>query len=86
MQKRFTHEFEDQGSGALTYEVTDKDHLEVKVEDGLAVLYVNRQGAALLARIAAQMSLGSYEEGFHLHLERNFDPDEPEALRLVLVE
>ena len=60
--------------------------LEVEQENGIAVLYVNRQACGLLARMFAKLSVGDYSPGFHLDLDRNFKFDDGEVLRVVLVD
>jgi hypothetical protein len=87
-QKRFDYVFEEEGPSGLTYETSPEllERAELRVEEGTGVLYVNRDAAEVLARILAKLARGAYEGGFHLHLPRNLNSDEPETLRLVLTD
>ena len=37
-----------------------------------------------LAKLLIKMAIGSYSEGFHLHLHKDFNADAPETLVLLL--
>jgi hypothetical protein len=54
------------------------------VENGVPVIYANREAFLLLARSCAKFGLGGYSSEFHVHLTQDFDADKGEALRLVL--
>jgi hypothetical protein len=86
-RKTFRFEFEDEGPKTLSFDYDGQyeQRLESAVENGAVVLYLNRQGCAVLAKVLAKMALGSYEPGFHLHFEKDFNAEQKEVLRLVLV-
>ena len=87
MQRRFDYVFEDEGPTSLTYETSAEtlERAEVAIEHGTPVLYVNHKAAEVLAKILAKLALGVYQDGFHIHVPKNLDDDEAEALRIVLV-
>jgi hypothetical protein len=87
MKKKFEFEFEDSPSNkGITFEYAEEveERMTVTVENGVPVIYANREGFLLLARTCAKFGLGSYSSGFHVHLTQDFDEDKGEALRLVL--
>jgi len=81
--KKFIVDCQDEGPNTLSYEVDESATLSVEIDDGSAVLVVNKPAAECLASIFARLATGSYENGFHLHVEENFDPDSGEALRVL---
>ena len=87
MKKKFEFEFEDVSSErsiSFEYASDDEEQLSVILENGVPVIYANREAFLLLARTCAKMAIGEYSSGFHVHLSSDFDADQPEALRLVL--
>jgi len=84
---RFECEFEDQGPARIAYEISGHpiDKAEVRIEDQTSVLYCNKNACRVLAEVFAKLAIGSYKPGFHLHLKENFDSDDKEMLRIVLV-
>jgi len=87
MAKSFTYTFEDESAeNTLTFECSDSEHLKLNVEDGVAVLYATKAALNTLARIFAKMSMSDYKDGFHLHVNEDFDSERPEALRVVIDE
>ena len=80
MSKRlhFECDFDDLGPKRITYQMSGPptETACTTVEDGTPVLYLNKGSCKLLAEIFAKLALGSYADGFHLHLKKNFDPDE----------
>ena len=86
MTKRFTYRFEDEGPSTLSYQVGADARMECTVENGVNVIYINRRAAHVLATVFAKLALGSHTHGFHLHLERDLDPEKPEALRISLLD
>lgn len=60
------------------------ERLSVALIDGEAFLYVNRDAALVLARAFAQLALGAYTNGFHVHVHRDVDADKAVELTLVL--
>lgn len=87
MKKKFEFEFEDKSNnGEITFEYSDDsvEKMAVSIENGVAVIYANREGFLLLARTCAKFGLGDYSSGFHVHFEEDFDADKEEVLRLIL--
>ena len=85
--KHFAFQFEDAGSSSLSYTIDAADKLSIDTDyDTCPVLYLNKTGCVFLAKILLQMGLGSVKSGFHLHLGKNFDPEKPEILRIVVAE
>ena len=82
----FQCDFDDLGPETIKYEVTGPptETACTVIEDGTPVLYLNRGACKLLADIFAKLALGTYADGFHVHLRKNFDPDEIEMLRVVI--
>jgi hypothetical protein len=58
--------------------------MTITVENGVPVIYANREAFLLLAETCAKFGLGGYPSGFHVRLPQDFDGDKGEALRLVL--
>jgi hypothetical protein len=87
MKRRFEFEFEDQSSAnVISFEYDDfvEEEINASLEDGVAVIFANRQAFLALAKVFAKIALSDYPKGFHLHLKKNFDADEEEILRVVL--
>jgi len=87
MRRVFNYEFEDEsGQSTISFEYGEEieEKLAVKIEGGIPVLYGNKQAFLLLAKIFSKLSLGNYKNGFHLHINTDFDADEVEAIRVVL--
>jgi hypothetical protein len=86
-KKSFSFEFDDEGPRTLTFDYDGRyeQRLETSAEDGVVVLFLNRQACTVLAKMLAKIALGSYEPGFHVHLEQDLNADKPEALRVVLL-
>ena len=86
MKKRFNIRFDNEGPNALSYELGTNARLQCTVENGVPVVWVNREGARVLAEIFAKLALGTHATGFHVHLGRDLDPDGPDVVRLALAE
>jgi hypothetical protein len=86
-RKTFHFEFDDEGPRTLTFEYDGQyeQRSETIIEDGVPVLYVNKQACAVLAKVFGKMALGSYQPGFHVHLEKDFNAEREEMLRIVLL-
>ena len=86
--KKFEFEFEDlssQNRMQFDYDEEVDEELKVVIENGMPVLYANKQGYIALAKTFVKMALGEYSDGFHIHLRQDFDGDEQEAMRCHLV-
>ncbi len=84
----FFCEFDDLGPSRISYEVAGPplERASVRIEDQHPVLYVNKGACRVLAEIFAKLAMGSYRDGFHIHLAEDFDPDQQEMLRIVLTD
>ncbi len=87
MKHRFEFEFDDESPNSITFEYSpDADErLEIGTEEGRPILYANASGLITLAKILLKMGLGAYTEGFHVHLHKDFNADEPECLAVMVL-
>lgn len=73
--KLFQHTFEDQSQdGCISFDTdsTDQITISITVEESRNVwLSANRAGWRHLAKLCAELGLGNYESGYHLH--KTFD-------------
>ncbi|NEZ61839.1 hypothetical protein D0962_03460 [Leptolyngbyaceae cyanobacterium CCMR0082] len=86
--KKFEFEFEDLSSQnriQFDYDEEVDEELKVVIENGMPVLYANKQAYMALAKTFVKMALGEYSDGFHIHLRQDFDGDKQEAMRCHLV-
>ena len=89
MKRLFEFEFEDQsqcGTISFDYSESADERLSVLVEDGVSVVYANREALLALAKLFIRISLCPYPDGFHVHLNEDLDADKPETLRVILNE
>jgi len=87
MRREFKYEFEDEAEQSIIsfeYDEEIEEKLVVKIEEGVPVVYGNKQAFQSLAKTFAKLSLCDYKDGFHLHLYNDFDSDDVEAIRIVL--
>jgi len=86
MKKTFNYSFEDESAeSTISFDYEDvEEKLNVVVENGVPVLYGNKSAFLLLAKTFSKLSLGSYKDGFHVHLNTDFDSDLEEVIRVVL--
>jgi hypothetical protein len=88
MKRKFEFEFEDQSSEkTITFEYDEsiEEEVNVCIENGVPVMYANSEALLSLAKLLAKMALCDYPKGFDLHLKKDFDADEKEILRVILV-
>ena len=85
-KQHFVCEFEDLGPSEIRYEVTGPpvQRAMTTIEEQVPVLYLNKGACRLLAEIFAKLAMGSYSEGFHVHLGKDCDPEREEMLRVIL--
>ena len=83
---RFAIEFEDLGPSRIAYEVTSPpiERAATAIEEQLPALYVNKAACKVFAEVFAKLAVGSYSEGFHVHLYEDFDDSRKEMLRISL--
>jgi len=86
MRKQFTYTYDEDGNNRISFEYSPEadEKLASSVVNGVPFIYLNRSGMITLARILIKMANGSYSEGFHVHLRKDFNADAPESLVLLL--
>ena len=82
---KFECVFEDEAPKSLSFELQGGEKLSVEQEGGSPFLHANRRGCAVLAEIFAKLALGDYENGFHLHLQRDFETDGGQDVLTILL-
>jgi hypothetical protein len=87
-QKSFTFDFEDRSPKSIAYECGGTERLRTSVEAGGPFLFANRAGMLALAKLLVKLSMGDYEQGFHIHLRSDFSGDaaQPNGLTILLDE
>lgn len=72
----FTHEFEDgSADGMLSIDTDTSPPAKIKMTvdaEGGFWMSANREGWLHLARVAAELGLGKYEDGYHFHKDEHF--------------
>ena len=87
MKRRFELEFDDESqTNTISFEHHElvNEKFTVRVEAGVSVLYANREALLVLGRTLIKMAICPYQDGFHVHLEQDFDGDKPEVLRVII--
>jgi hypothetical protein len=86
MKHRFEFEFEQEKKNRMTFEYSPEadERLDVLIEDKTPILSLNRSGMITLAKTLIKMALGSYDDGFHVHLRKDLNADLPDRLVLML--
>lgn len=86
MKKQFQFEFEEERQNRITFEYSpDADEkLDTLIENGVPILYLNRPGMITLAKILIKMAMGPYNDGFHVHLNKDLNADLPNRLTVML--
>jgi hypothetical protein len=87
MKRSFEFEFEDQSSeNTISFEYDEQvdENFNVLIENDVCVMYANREAFLALAKVFVRIALSNYPEGFHVHLRKNFDADEPDILSITL--
>ena len=86
MTKQFTYEYEDDGKNRITFDYSPEgdEKMDTSVENGIPFLYLNRSAMLTLAKTLIKVAIGTYSEGFHVHLNKDLNADEPERLVVLL--
>jgi len=78
----FHFEFEDQSAAAsgskndrITFDLSGGEELDVQLQHGVPFIFANREACLSLARIFAMLGQGEYQNGFHIHLRKDFSGD-----------
>jgi len=82
--KTFTFEFEEEKHDRLTYSLEEDETLATSVENGVPFVCNERSAMITVAKLLIKIANGSYSNGFHLHLHKDFNADAPEAVVLML--
>lgn len=87
-QKSFAFDFEDKSPKSIVYECEGAERLRTSVEGGVPLIFANRAGMLVLAKLLVKLSMGEYRQGFHIHLRSDFGDDaaQPDALTILLDE
>jgi hypothetical protein len=82
----FQYEFEQNSHNSISYEFSleEDEKMDLLMLEGTPFLHLNRSGMLMLARILIKMAHGDYDDGFHLHLKKDFNVDLPERFVIVL--
>jgi hypothetical protein len=84
--KTFSFEFEQKQPNHITLDYSPEadEELDTRVENGVPILYANRPALLSVAKAFIKMALGEYGEGFHIHLRKDLNADEPDRLIVML--
>ncbi|SPF37628.1 hypothetical protein SBA4_2030002 [Candidatus Sulfopaludibacter sp. SbA4] len=84
--KSFNFDFQEEPPNHITFEYSPEadEDLDTLVENGVPVLYANQTALLSLARLFIKMALGEYKDGFHVHLRKDLNADEPDRLIVML--
>ena len=88
MSKQFTYEYEDDPKNRITFEYSPEadEKLDTLVENNVPILSLNRPAMITLAKTLIKMARGPYDNGFHIHLRKDFNADLPDRLIVMLHE
>jgi hypothetical protein len=86
--KSVTITFQDEGPKTFSYEVDRRDNprLTCPTSDDEVTLYLNSAGCVELAEFLLKLGHSSYDPGYHVHIGKDFDPDQSDVLCLTLSE
>jgi hypothetical protein len=87
MVKRvFKYEFEQNRHNSISYEFSpeEDEKMDLFMVEGTPFLHLNRSGMLMLAQILIKIAHGDLDDGFHVHLKKDFNDDLPERLVLGL--
>ncbi len=85
MKRTFVFEFDEDAKNSLTFQYSPEEDeaISTSVENNVPFLYLNRAAMITLAKILIKMAHGSYSEGFHVHLHKDFNADLPDCLTVL---
>ena len=86
MKKQFQFEFEEERQNCITFEYSPEadEKLDTLVENEVPILYLNRPGMITLAKMLIKMATGPYDDGFHIHLNKDLNANLPNRLIVML--
>jgi len=84
----FTFTIPDNQLNTITFDYDDeaREQLDVQVEGDQVYLFANREGMVTLAKVLLKIAHGTYSKGFHVHLRKDFNADNPEVLTVGLTD
>ena len=86
--KSVTITFVDEGPKDFSYSVdrAEDARLDASESHGELALFLNAAGCSKLAEMLVKLACSSYHPGYHIHIGKNFDPDQDDVLCLTLTE
>jgi hypothetical protein len=86
VMKSFKFEFEEEKPNHITFDYSPEgdEELDSVVENGVPILSANRPALISLAKTFIKMAMGEYGDGFHVHLRKDLNADEPDRLIVML--
>jgi hypothetical protein len=85
-KKHFAYDFEQDEPNQIVFDYSPEEDEKISstIENGVPFLYLNKSGMITLARTLIKMAVGDYQDGFHVHLHKDFNADLPECLAILL--
>jgi hypothetical protein len=82
----FQYEFEQNQHNSISYEYSleEDEKFDLSMLDGAPFLHLSRSGMLMLARILIKLAHGDCDDGFHVHLNKDFNEGLPERLVIGL--
>ena len=86
MMKTFNFKFEEDKPNHITLDYSPEadEELDTALENGVPILWANRPGRISLAKTLIKIALGEDTDGFHVHLRKDLNADEPDRLIVML--
>jgi len=87
MKKRFVYEYEDlseEGAMECEYSEETEEKLVVNLSGETVFITGNSEGLLALAKMLIMMAEGKYDDGFHIHVNEDFDGDKRENLVITV--
>jgi hypothetical protein len=86
VKRAFNFDFEDEspdGKISLDYGPEDDEVLRFGIQDGEAFISANRAACLTMAKLFLKLAMGSYGEGFHVHIGEDFSSAEAQPTLCV---
>ncbi len=75
MQHSGTRDESDNSTISFDYDENEEEVFSVNIENGIPVFFGNKSTFKLLAKTFAKLALSDYQDGFHIHINKDFDAD-----------
>jgi hypothetical protein len=84
----FTFTIPENERNRITFDYDDaaREQFDVRAEGDQIYLFANSEGMITLAKLLLKIAHGTYSKGFHVHLRKDFNADNPEVLMVGLTE